>query len=138
MSKSAGHLEILELTSDIVSSYAANNKIAQNELADLIKEVYAALSSLDEVGERGDAQTPAVPISKSITPDHIICLEDGKKLRMLKRHLKSAFNMSPAEYRDKWNLPADYPMVAPSYAKKRSSLAKKIGLGRKAADRKTK
>ncbi|MEL6316386.1 MAG: MucR family transcriptional regulator [Pseudomonadota bacterium] len=124
--------ELLKMTSQIVSSYVSNNPVAQTDLSGLIKSAYTTLVelSVDEPDEPKQELKPAVPIKKSVTEDHIVCLEDGKKLKMLKRHLKSAYNMSPEEYRAKWNLPADYPMVAPSYAKKRQELAKKIGLGR--------
>lgn len=97
----------------------------------MIKDVFSTLQTLGSEGAPQERPQPAVPIKKSITPDFIICLEDGKKLKMLKRHLKTSYNMSPEEYRERWGLPADYPMVAPNYAKKRSALAKKIGLGRK-------
>jgi predicted transcriptional regulator len=101
------------------------------DLPQLIHEVFRTLSSVGTVPVALERPQPAVPVKKSVTPDYIICLEDGKKLKMLKRHLKTAYNMSPEEYRDRWGLPADYPMVAPNYAQHRSSLAKKIGLGTK-------
>tara|TARA_R110000787_G_scaffold63679_11_gene144233 strand:- start:335936 stop:336361 length:426 start_codon:yes stop_codon:yes gene_type:complete len=123
--------ELLELTAEVVSAHASNNTVAAAELPQVIKDVYATFSTLGTVAPPVELPTPAVPIKKSVTPDFIICLEDGKKLKMLKRHLKTAYNMSPEEYRERWSLPIDYPMVAPSYAKKRSALAKKIGLGRK-------
>lgn len=98
----------------------------------MIRDVYETLSTVQGGGERQvERPTPAVPVKRSVTPDHIVCLEDGKKLKMLKRHLKTAYNMSPDEYRERWGLPADYPMVAPNYAAARSALAKKMGLGRK-------
>lgn len=124
--------ELLQLTSEIVSSHVSNNQVQQEQLQDLIRTVYATLHelSVEEPQEPVEELKPAVPIKKSVQDDHIICLEDGKKLKMLKRHLKSAYNMTPEEYRAKWGLPADYPMVAPNYAKKRQELAKKIGLGR--------
>lgn len=127
---------ILELTVEIVASHVANNSVAMGDLPVMIQEVHQALARLSikgiEVAAEPEAPLePAVPIKKSITPDHIICLEDGRKLKMLKRHLKSAYNLSPDQYREKWGLPKDYPMVAPNYAKKRQELAKKIGLGRK-------
>ena len=125
--------EILALTSDIVSSHVANNSVAMADVPHLIEQVFQTLSKLG--GEAPEAAVekpkPAVPIRRSITPDYIICLEDGKKLKMLKRHLRTAYNMSPEEYREKWGLPADYPMVAPNYAAQRRTLAKKIGLGTK-------
>ncbi|MCI4662678.1 MAG: MucR family transcriptional regulator [Neomegalonema sp.] len=124
--------ELLQLTSDIVSSHVSNNPVAQSDLTGLIKSVYATLQELtsEEEEEPVEELKPAVPIKKSITDDYIICLEDGKKLKMLKRHLNSQYNMTPEEYRARWGLPADYPMVAPSYAAKRQQLAKEIGLGR--------
>lgn len=121
---------LLELTSDIVSSFVSNNALATEDITPLINEVYKALSSAGvETLSIEDRPQPAVPIKRSITPDFLICLEDGKKLKMLKRHLKTAYNMTPEQYRERWGLPPDYPMVAPSYAEKRSKLAKDIGLG---------
>lgn len=121
----------LQLTTEVVSSHVANNKVSPSDLPKLIREVYSALSSVErQSGEQGKPE-PAVPIKKSVQPDHIICLEDGMKLKMLKRHLKTAYNMTPDEYRARWDLPSDYPMVAPNYAKQRSRLAKKIGLGKR-------
>lgn len=121
--------DLLAFTTEIVSSHVSSNETSTEELPKLIKEVYKALASINE--EEGEVEhlQPAVPIKKSIFPDYIICLEDGKKLKMLKRHLKTAYQMTPEEYRARWALPADYPMVAPNYAKHRSGLAKKIGLG---------
>jgi len=123
--------EILSLTVDIVASHVSNNSVPVSELPTLISEVYSTLSSLgsEEVQEEV-APEPAVPIRKSVTPDYLVCLEDGKKLKMLKRYLKTRYNMTPEEYRERWKLPADYPMVAPNYAEQRRSLAKKIGLGK--------
>ena len=131
MSDSINTNEILELTTDIVSAHVANNKVPTTELPQLIQEVYQTLLGVSNGAQTQERPRPAVPIKKSIFPDYIVCLEDGKKLKMLKRHLKTAYNMSPEEYRAKWGLPRDYPMVAPNYAKHRSSLAKKIGLGTK-------
>ncbi len=124
--------DLLQLTSEIVASHVSNNPVAQSDLSTLIKTVYDTLNELatDEPEEPVEELKPAVPIKKSVTDEFIICLEDGKKLKMLKRHLKSAYNMTPEEYRARWSLPTDYPMVAPSYARKRQDLAKKIGLGR--------
>lgn len=126
--------ELLEMTTDIVSSFVANNPVAAAGLPDLLKSVHETVQSLasdDPVAPpRPD---PAIAISKSITPDHIICLEDGRKLKMLKRYLRSRYDLTPDEYRARWGLPSDYPMVAPNYAKKRSAFAKEIGLGRKRA-----
>lgn len=123
--------EILGLTSEIVAAHVSNNTVSLSDLPSLIEQVYRTLATVGGPGENGhsDRLTPAVPIKKSITPDFIICLEDGKKLKMLKRHLKTAYNMTPEEYRERWGLSPDYPMVAPNYAKQRSRLAKQIGLG---------
>ncbi len=122
--------EILNLTSDIVAAHVSNNTVGVGDLSQLIEQVYTALSTLSAPCDiTSNRPTPAVSIKKSVTDDYIICLEDGKKLKMLKRHLKTAYNMSPEEYRDRWSLPTDYPMVAPNYAKQRSRLAKEIGLG---------
>lgn len=130
--KELSKAEMLELTSDIVSAYVANNTVAVNDLPMLIEDVFKTLNNLGQAQEvQPDKPVPAVSVKKSVTPDYIICLEDGKKLKMLKRHLKTAYNMSPDEYRDRWGLPSDYPMVAPNYAKQRSRLAKEIGLGTK-------
>ena len=123
--------ELLELTSEIVAAHVSNNTLAVNDLPQLIKDVYFTLANVDENQGFPERLTPPVSIKKSITPDFIVCLEDGKKLKMLKRHLKTAYNMTPEEYRQRWSLPLDYPMVAPNYAKHRSDLAKEIGLGRK-------
>jgi predicted transcriptional regulator len=123
--------ELLELTTEIVSAHAGNNTVALGDLPRLIQEVYKALSALGGAGAAASRPRPAVAIKKSVFPDYIVCLEDGKKLKMLKRHLKTAYGMSPEEYRERWSLAADYPMVAPNYAKHRSNLAKKIGLGTK-------
>ncbi len=124
--------ELLELTSDIVAAHVSNNPVPLGELPGLIETVHTTLSKLARPQEEPKVELkPAVAIKKSITDDFIICLEDGKKLKMLKRHLKTAYDMSPEDYRAKWGLQHDYPMVAPNYAKKRQQLAKKIGLGRK-------
>lgn len=126
------HGELLELTSDIVAAHVSNNPVPLGELPGLIETVYSTLSGLHQPQPEPEVELkPAVNPKKSVTEDYIICLEDGKKLKMLKRHLKTAYDMSPEDYRAKWSLPHDYPMVAPSYAKKRQQLAKKIGLGRK-------
>ena len=123
---------LITLTSDIVAAHVSNNNVEVNELPSLITNVYGALSGLGQqapiVEERPE---PAVSIRASVKPEYIVCLEDGKKLKMLKRHLMTHYNMTPEQYRARWNLPADYPMVAPNYAEKRRELAKKIGLGRK-------
>jgi predicted transcriptional regulator len=119
----------MNLASNIVAAYVGNNKVRSEELPGLLQNVYAAVSGLAEGGNPFN-RTPAVPIDKSVTPEYIICLEDGKKLKMLKRYLRTHFDLSTEEYRRKWGLPADYPMTAPNYAKRRSKLAKDIGLGR--------
>jgi predicted transcriptional regulator len=120
----------IDHTVEVVSAYVTNNSVSPEELPELISQVYAALASLGIVEpSKAEIPKPVVPINKSITPDYIICLEDGKRLKMLKRHLKTAYNLSPEEYRARWGLPASYPMVAPNYAKQRSKLAKEIGLG---------
>ena len=124
--------EILALTSELVSSHVSNNPVAAADLASLIEVVYLKLEDLSNPQDaEPEPPTPAVPIKKSVTNDFIICLEDGKKLKMLKRHLMTAYGMTPEDYRERWGLKPDYPMVAPSYAAKRQQLAKKIGLGRK-------
>ena len=126
---------MLRMTTDVVAAYVSNNSLPTTQLADIIASVYSSLRALDHApGEgRGDALRPAVPVRKSITPEYLICLEDGKKLKMLKRHLRSTYGLTPDAYRAKWSLPADYPMVAPNYAEQRSAFAKQIGLGRTGA-----
>ena len=123
---------LITLTSDIVAAHVSNNNVPLEDLPSLISNVFGALAGLGNaepvVEERPE---PAVSVRASVKPDYIVCLEDGKKLKMLKRHLMTHYNMTPDEYRQRWNLPADYPMVAPNYAEKRRELAKKIGLGRK-------
>ena len=129
--------ELLTMTAEVVSAYASNNLLAPAQLSEVINTVFTTFAGLEKSGgeARTEMQRPAVPIRKSVTPDYIICLEDGKKLKMLKRHLRSTYNMTPDEYRAKWGLPPDYPMVAPNYAAQRSDFAKKIGLGRKTGQR---
>jgi predicted transcriptional regulator len=123
---------LITLTADIVSAHVSNNSVAVNDLPQLIQNVHNALSGLGGSSEEPQAkQEPAVSVRSSIKPDYIVCLEDGKKLKMLKRHLMTHYNMTPDEYRQKWGLNSDYPMVAPNYAEQRRSLAKKIGLGTK-------
>jgi predicted transcriptional regulator len=123
---------LLTLTADIVASHVANNSVAVNDLPGLITNVHTALAGLGApVAEAAPELVPAVSVRSSVKSEHITCLEDGKKMKMLKRHLMTDHGMSPADYRAKWNLPADYPMVAPAYAAKRRELAVKIGLGRK-------
>jgi predicted transcriptional regulator len=129
--------ELLRMTADVVAAYVSNNSLPTQQLGEVISTVYASLRSLDgqKVEAAAEPLKPAVPIRKSITPDYLVCLEDGKKLKMLKRHLRSTYGMTPDDYRAKWSLPADYPMVAPNYAEQRSAFAKKIGLGRGAGRR---
>ena len=123
--------ELLALTSEIVSSHVSNNAVNQNDLTTMIQTVFTTLEGLATPQEEPvEELKPAVSIKRSVTDEYIICLEDGKKLKMLKRHLKTAYNMTPEEYRAKWNLPHDYPMVAPNYAKRRAQLAREIGLGK--------
>jgi predicted transcriptional regulator len=124
--------DVLGLTAQIVSAHISNNAVAPEALPSLIQEVYKTLSGVGKESQLPEQPQPAVPAKKSVFADHIICLEDGKKLKMLKRHLKTAYNMTPEQYRQRWGLLPDYPMVAPNYAKHRSSLAKKIGLGTRA------
>lgn len=129
--------DILRMAADIVSAYVSNNSVASTNIPEVINTVYGSLTALNgqATTTTGEAPKPAVSIRRSITPDYIVCLEDGKKLKMLKRHLRAAYGMSPDEYRLKWGLPADYPMVAPNYAIQRSAFAKKIGLGRKKGEK---
>ena len=124
--------QLLRMTADVVAAYVSNNSLPTAQLPDFIASIYASLRTLDHKQDPGEigALKPAVPIRKSITPEYLVCLEDGKKLKMLKRHLRSTYNMTPDAYRAKWGLPSDYPMVAPKYAEQRSAFAKKIGLGR--------
>jgi predicted transcriptional regulator len=136
MADQANPKEILPLVTDILAAHLSNNTVAMAELPTLIRNVYEALATAGGAPEpAAERPNPAVPIKKSITPDHIICLEDGKKLKMLKRHLRTAYDMSPEQYRQRWDLPADYPMVAPNYARQRSRLAKEIGLGTRSGRR---
>ena len=125
---------LLRLATDIVAAYVSNNPVPVGELPSMIKSVHATLGSLAGTGggDIATSQKPAVPLKKSITPEYLICLEDGKKLKMLKRYLRSRYALTPDQYRAKWGLPADYPMVASNYAAQRSEFAKKIGLGRSA------
>ena len=125
--------ELVELTVDIVSAYVSNNNVQSSDLPSLIDETFSALreSAAKASQPTKDVLDPAISIKKSVTPDYIICLEDGKRFKSLKRHIGTHYNLTPEEYREKWGLPYDYPMVAPNYAAARSALAKKIGLGRK-------
>jgi predicted transcriptional regulator len=124
--------ELLRMTADVVAAYVGNNTLPTAQLGEVINAVYSSLKSLEGPGAQVQPEPlkPAVAIRKSVTPEFLICLEDGKKLKMLKRHLRSTYNMTPDEYRTKWGLAPDYPMVAPNYAERRSEFAKKIGLGR--------
>src|SRR5271165_6574180 len=124
--------ELLRMTADVVAAYVSNNTLPTAQLAEVINAVYGSLKSLEgQVAQpRPEPLKPAVPIRKSVTAEFLICLEDGKKLKMLKRHLRSTYNLTPDEYRARWGLASDYPMVAPNYAERRSEFAKKIGLGR--------
>ena len=126
-----GNSNFIQLTAEIVSAYVSNNTVASGDIPALINQVHAALTRVS--GNSGEAPVealkPAVSVKKSITPEYIVCLEDGKKFKSLKRHLRTQYNMTPEQYRDKWSLPADYPMVAPNYAQARSELAKQMGLG---------
>ena len=125
--------QVLSLAVQIVSAHVAHNTVAIDSLPALIQSVFNTLSTVGVAAPEPEKLQPAVPIKKSVFPDHIVCLEDGKKLKMLKRHLKTAYNLTPDQYRERWGLSRDYPMVAPDYAEKRSALAKSIGLGRKPA-----
>ncbi len=135
--------DILRMTADVAAAYFSKNTVALNQVPELIRAVYASLKGVATNAPEGGSATkagsesgkPAVPVRKSVTQDYLICLEDGKKLKMLKRHLRTVYNMTPEQYRAKWNLAADYPMVAPGYAEQRSVFAKKIGLGKDAAGR---
>jgi len=128
----AGNGDTLRMTADIVASFVSNNKVAPEELGELIRTIHKTVASLTGSGAAALAERPkpAAPINKSVQHDYIICLEDGKKLKMLKRYLRSTYGMTPDDYRKRWGLPADYPMVAPAYAARRSEFAKKIGLGK--------
>ena len=126
------NLVFVDMTTKVVAAYVGNNPVASSQITEVIHIIYGALTGLSNPSdeEEIEPQKPAVSIRKSITPDYIVCLEDGKKLKMLKRHLRTTYGLSPEEYRAKWGLSADYPMVAPNYAKQRSEFAKKIGLGK--------
>jgi predicted transcriptional regulator len=136
MADNSASPDVLGLTAQIVSAHVSNNSVNADALPGLIQEVYKTLSGVGKEPGIPEKPQPAVPVKRSVFADHIVCLEDGKKLKMLKRHLKTAYNMTPEQYRERWGLPHDYPMVAPNYAKHRSSLAKKIGLGTKPRGRK--
>lgn len=128
----SGDGRLLRLTAQVVAAFVGNNRLAADQIADLIREVHRTFATLsrDRLDHASERLKPAAPIAKSVHDDYIVCLEDGKKLKMLKRYLRTTYNLSPDEYRKRWNLPADYPMVAPAYAARRSEFAKKIGLGK--------
>jgi predicted transcriptional regulator len=127
---------IRRLAAEIVAAYVGANSVSAGQLPELIRTIVATLGGLQGGKEESSVEPPRPPVSirRSVTPDYLVCLEDGKKLKMLKRHLRTTYNLTPKEYREKWGLPADYPMVAPNYAARRSEFAKKIGLGRKTAE----
>lgn len=135
----AGADDFVQLAAEIAAAYMANNSVAPGDIPGLLKSIHAALRDMAGASvaaaqipvEEPEPPKPAVPINKTVTPDHIVCLEDGQSFRSLKRHLGTAHNMTPQQYREKWGLPADYPMVAPNYAEARSEMAKKIGLGQR-------
>ena len=129
MPEETSTIDVLGLTAQIVSAHVSNNIVSPDALPSLIQEVYKMLAGVGKQPAQPERPQPAVPVRKSVFRDHIVCLEDGKKLKMLKRHLRTAFNLTPEQYRERWGLGSEYPMVAPDYAKHRSSLAKKIGLG---------
>lgn len=133
MAEETPHTDLMGLTAEIVAAHVSNNPVPLTDLPNLIQEVYRTLASVGQpvALPQPERPQPAVPVKKSITPEYLICLEDGKKLKMLKRHLQTSYGMSPDQYRERWGLNHDYPMVAPNYAKHRSTLAKKIGLGTK-------
>ncbi|EFH09148.1 MucR family transcriptional regulator [Teichococcus cervicalis] len=135
MSEEQGGRELLGLTAQIVAAHVSNNSVPLTDVPSLIEQVHRTLSGLGSApvaaSVPAERPQPAVPVKKSVTDEYLVCLEDGKKLKMLKRHLKTAYDMTPEQYRERWGLPSDYPMVAPNYAKHRSSLAKRIGLGTK-------
>ena len=133
MSDNIAASNYIELAADIVSAYVSNNSVPSSDLASLINDVHSALLRVGggTVEVPVEAPKPAIPVKKSVTPDYIVCLEDGKKFKSLKRHLRTQYNMTPEQYREKWGLAPDYPMVAPNYAKARSQLAKDMGLGQK-------
>jgi predicted transcriptional regulator len=122
--------DILKLVTEIVTAYVSRNNVAAEDLPNVIKSVHATLGGIQGSDATTLSRAPAVPVKKSVTPDYIVCLEDGKKLKMLKRYLRAQYGLTPEAYRAKWNLPADYPMTAPNYAARRSEFAKQIGLGK--------
>ncbi len=130
MSETTPQPSLLRLTTQIVAAHTSHNQVTPESLLRLIESVYTTLATVGTAAPVAEKPQPAVPVKRSVFPDHIVCLEDGKKLKMLKRHLRSTYNMTPDEYRSRWGLTPDYPMVAPNYAEQRSAFAKKIGLGR--------
>lgn len=130
-----GSSDLLRMTTEVVAAYLGNNTVPASQISEVIGTVHEALKNLSAGGGEPEPEPlrPAVPIKKSVTPEYIVCLEDGKQLKMLKRHLRTTYDMTPEEYRAKWGLPANYPMVAPNYARQRSEFAKKIGLGKVSA-----
>jgi predicted transcriptional regulator len=137
MAEAAKPQDVLSLTAEIVAAHVSNNTVPLADLPALIQQVFQTLSSIGTAEAQPPRPEPAVPVKKSVMPDYIVCLEDGKKLKMLKRHLKTAYNMTPEKYRERWGLPSDYPMVAPNYAKQRSQLARELGLGTKTKRRRS-
>ena len=133
MSETTSHPLFLQLTAQIVAAHASHNHVTSEVLLRVIGDVYSTLASVGTAAPAPEKPQPAVPVKRSVFSDHIVCLEDGKKLKMLKRHLMTTYRLTPEDYREKWGLPANYPMVAPDYAARRSTLAKSIGLGRKPA-----
>ena len=131
--ESPSNTDLLQMTTEVVAAYVGHNRVEPDRVSQVVQSVYHSLVGLDGRGDGGTKakQKPAVPIKRSITDDYVICLEDGKKLKMLKRHLRTSYSLSPEAYRAKWGLASDYPMVAPNYAKVRSAFAKKIGLGKR-------
>ena len=136
MSEGSSYPDVLGLTAQIVSAHVSNNSVTPDALPALIQDVYRTLAGVGREPAALEKPQSAVPVKKSVFPDYLVCLEDGKKLKMLKRHLKTAYDLTPDQYRERWGLPPDYPMVAPNYADHRSNLAKKIGLGTKPRIRK--
>ncbi len=132
-----GGKSLIGMTTTVVAAYLSNNMVASSQISEVIHTIHGALKGLSTGGSEPEPEPlkPAVPIRRSVTPDYIVCLEDGKQLKMLKRHLRTTYNLTPDDYRAKWGLPADYPMVAPNYAQQRSDFAKKIGLGRQTTRR---
>lgn len=128
---SVSRVDLLRMTADIVSSYLGGNTVEVGDVQEVIKDVYGTIEKIGIVAAEPVQQQPAVTVRRSVTPEYLVCLEDGRKLKMLKRHLNTAFGMTPEDYRARWGLPSDYPMVVPNYAKSRSEFAKKIGLGRR-------